>query len=45
MKCDSCGKEIEEKDAKYLSYRACCSVKRVPLCRDCWNKIMEVNKI
>lgn len=38
IKCDSCQKETLKLEIKYMSLKTCCSVKRIPLCRECYDK-------
>lgn len=38
LKCDACRKETSRDEIKYLSLKTCCSVQRIPLCPECYDK-------
>jgi hypothetical protein len=37
-KCDACQADIPKQEIKYMSLKTCCSVQRIPLCRECYEK-------
>lgn len=37
-KCDACQTDTPKQEIKNMSLKTCCSVKRIPLCRECYKK-------
>ena len=38
IKCDACRKETAKNEIKVMMLKTCCSVQRIPLCRECYEK-------
>ncbi len=38
FKCDACSKEILKREMRYMLIKRCCTVERIPLCLDCFDK-------
>lgn len=45
LKCDACRKDSTMLEIRYISLKACCSVKRIPLCYECYEKYTIGNKM
>lgn len=45
LKCNACQKDISKTEVRYMSIKMCCSVERVPLCKDCWETYAKKNEL
>ena len=39
--CDACGKSVPKTETRHLSLKTCCSYKRVPVCKLCWETMHQ----
>lgn len=38
LKCDACRNDFPLREIRYMPLKTCCSIRRIPLCRDCYDK-------